>query len=143
MVKIRTMIPEDVDKVVWLEETFLGETLGKELLLSELTSTITKFYVAIIDNEVIGYIGRYECLGEVEILNFVIDEKYQHQGIGQMLFNRVVDDVKNIKKITLEVRESNQKAINFYTKNGFIKVSVRKNYYKNNEDALLLIKEYK
>ena len=141
MVKIRTLEKQDIDKVVYLETTFLGETLGKEILESELDSKITKFYVATINNEVVGYIGRYEYIGEVEILNFVVDEDYQRQGIGQMLFDKVLNEIKEINKITLEVRRSNQKAINFYYKNGFKEIHVRKNYYKNGEDALVLIRE--
>ena len=141
MVKIRTLEKQDIDKVVYLETTFLGETLGKEILESELDSKITKFYVAAINNEVVGYIGRYEYVGEVEILNFVVDEDYQRQGIGQMLFDKVLNEIKEINKITLEVRRSNQKAINFYYKNGFKEIHVRKNYYKNGEDALVLIRE--
>ena len=141
MVKIRTLEKQDIDKVVYLETTFLGETLGKEILESELDSKITKFYVATINNEVVGYIGRYEYVGEVEILNFVVDEDYQRQGIGQMLFDKMLNEIKEINKITLEVRRSNQKAINFYYKNGFKEIHVRKNYYKNGEDALVLIRE--
>lgn len=142
MVNIRLLQKEDILDVVNLEEKFLGETLGYEMIESELTSQVTRFYVATINNMVVGYIGRYEFLGEVEILNFVVDEAYQRQGIGQMLFNKVEQDISNIQKISLEVRESNQKGISFYKKNGFKQVSIRKSYYKNGEDALVLIKEY-
>ena len=142
MVNIRILKKEDIKKIVYLEETFLGETLGEEMLESELDSRVTKFYVATINDEVVGYIGRYELLNEAEVLNFVVDETYQRQGIGQMLFNKVEEDLPNLEKMTLEVRESNTKAKNFYTKNGFKQISIRKNYYKNNENALVLIKEY-
>ena len=142
MVNIRTLKKEDIKKIVYLEKTFLGETLGEEMLESELDSKVTKFYVATINEEVVGYIGRYELLNEAEVLNFVVDETYQRQGIGQMLFNKVEEDLPNLEKMTLEVRESNTKAKNFYTKNGFKQISIRKNYYKNNENALVLIKEY-
>lgn len=142
MVKVRELKKEDIKKVVYLEETFLGETLGEEMLESELGSNVTKFYVATLNEEVVGYIGRYEFLGEVEILNFVVDEIHQRKGIGQLLFNQVEQDVQNLNKMTLEVRESNTKAINFYLKNGFKQISVRKHYYKNGEDAKVLIKEY-
>ena len=81
-------------------------------------------------------------MGEAEILNFVVDETYQRQGIGQLLFNQVESDIQDLQKMTLEVRESNTKAINFYKKNGFKQISIRKHYYKNGEDAKVLIKEY-
>ncbi|MCI5788307.1 MAG: ribosomal protein S18-alanine N-acetyltransferase [Acholeplasmatales bacterium] len=134
----------DIKKVVELEEKYLLESLGEKLLASELSekNNGVSFYVIENDDVVIGYIGRYYFFQEAEVLNFVVDESYQRQGYGQKLFDKMVKDMKDVKKITLEVRASNIKGINFYTKNGFKQVGVRKKYYKNGEDALLLLKEF-
>ena len=62
-------------------------------------------------------------------------------GIGTMLLKSMLDQCKvmNYKKIFLEVRVSNEKAINFYEKFGFSKDAIRNNYYTDNsEDALLM-----
>lgn len=144
MVNVRKMEFRDIKKVVELEEKYLLESLGEKLLASELSekNNGVSFYVIENDDVVIGYIGRYYFFQEAEVLNFVVDESYQRQGYGQKLFDKVVEDMKDVKKITLEVRASNIKGINFYTKNGFKQVGVRKKYYKNGEDALLLLKEF-
>ena len=144
MVNVRKMEFRDIKKVVELEEKYLLESLGEKLLASELSekNNGVSFYVIENDDVVIGYIGRYYFLQEAEVLNFVVDESYQRQGYGQKLFDKMVEDMKDVKKITLEVRASNIKGINFYTKNGFKQVGVRKKYYKNGEDALLLLKEF-
>ena len=144
MVNIRKMEFRDIKKVVELEEKYLLESLGEKLLASELSekNNGVSFYVIENDDVVIGYIGRYYFFQEAEVLNFVVDESYQRQGYGQKLFDKMVEDMKDVKKITLEVRASNIKGINFYTKNGFKQVGVRKRYYKNGEDALLLLKEF-
>ena len=144
MVNVRKMEFRDIKKVVELEEKYLLESLGEKLLASELSekNNGVSFYVIENDDVVIGYIGRYYFFQEAEVLNFVVDESYQRQGYGQKLFDKMVENMKNIKKITLEVRASNIKGINFYTKNGFKQVGVRKKYYKNGEDALLLLKEF-
>ena len=144
MVNVRKMEFRDVKKVVELEEKYLLESLGEKLLASELSekNNGVSFYVIENDDVVIGYIGRYYFFQEAEVLNFVVDESYQRQGYGQKLFDKMVEDMKDVKKITLEVRASNIKGINFYTKNGFKQVGVRKKYYKNGEDALLLLKEF-
>lgn len=144
MVNIRKMEFRDIKKVVELEEKYLLESLGEKLLASELSekNNGVSFYVIENDDVVIGYIGRYYFFQEAEVLNFVVDESYQRQGYGQKLFDKMVKDMKDVKKITLEVRASNIKGINFYTKNGFKQVGVRKKYYKNGEDALLLLKEF-
>lgn len=144
MVNVRKMEFCDIKKVVELEEKYLLESLGEKLLASELSekNNGVSFYVIENDDVVIGYIGRYYFFQEAEVLNFVVDESYQRQGYGQKLFDKMVEDMKDVKKITLEVRASNIKGINFYTKNGFKQVGVRKKYYKNGEDALLLLKEF-
>ena len=144
MVNVRKMEFRDIKKVVELEEKYLLESLGEKLLASELSekNNGVSFYVIENDDVDIGYIGRYYFFQEAEVLNFVVDESYQRQGYGQKLFDKMVEDMKDVKKITLEVRASNIKGINFYTKNGFKQVGVRKKYYKNGEDALLLLKEF-
>ena len=144
MVNVRKMEFRDIKKVVELEEKYLLESLGEKLLASELSekNNGVSFYVIENDDVVIGYIGRYYFFQEAEVLNFVVDESYQRQGYGQKLFDKMVEDMRDVKKITLEVRASNIKGINFYTKNGFKQVGVRKRYYKNGEDALLLLKEF-
>ena len=44
-----------------------------------------------------------------------------------------------MKDIFLEVRESNQVAINFYKKNNFKQISIRKGYYSDpTEDAIIM-----
>ena len=144
MVNVRKMEFRDIKKVVELEEKYLLESLGEKLLASELSekNNGVSFYVIENDDVVIGYLGSYYFFPEYEVLNFVVDESYQRQGYGQKLFDKMVKDMKDVKKITLEVRASNIKGINFYTKNGFKQVGVRKKYYKNGEDALLLLKEF-
>ena len=52
---------------------------------------------------------------------------------------KYLEDSYKLDNITLEVRESNKEAINFYLKNGFKEVTRRKNYYKE-EDGILMIK---
>ena len=87
------------------------------MLETELNNNAACFITAKSNQTVLGYIGGYFIFDEGEILNFVVDETYQRQGIGQNLFNYLLSLYPNIKKITLEVREKNQKGINFYLKN--------------------------
>ena len=68
-----------------------------------------------------------------EILNIAVRQSFQHQGIGQMLFDEILRELerKKIPEIWLEVRKSNSGAINFYRKNNFKMQFERKNYYAN------------
>lgn len=75
----------------------------------------------------------------IEIDYIIVDNKYRNLGIATKLLQYIEQKYTNIHNITLEVRESNLVAINFYLKNGFKEVTKRKNYY-NDEDGILMIK---
>ena len=74
MFKIDKLTKEDIPQVVLLEEQFLGETLGTEMLENELSNEFMCFLVAKENKKVLGYIGAYVVSDELEILNFVVDE---------------------------------------------------------------------
>ena len=78
----------------------------------------------------------------MEIVNFNVLEFFQNKHIGSKLLAEVINIAyqNKLKNITLEVRSDNQKAIYLYEKNGFKKVSIRKNYY-NDVDGILMEKE--
>ena len=143
MFKIDKLTKEDIPQVVLLEEQFLGETLGTEMLENELSNEFMCFLVAKESKKVLGYIGAYVVSDELEILNFVVDETYQRTGIGTSLFNEILKRYPNANSVILEVREQNEKGINFYKKNNFNVISKRKHYYKNGDHALVMMKEIK
>ena len=95
-----------------------------------------------IDDKQVGYLDYSLIYDRIEIDNFFVDENYRNQGIGKKLLSYlVVIGINNhVINITLEVRKSNEVAINFYKKNGYKIVSTRKNYYKD-EDGYLMLKE--
>lgn len=140
---IRKMEKADIDTIVNLEMKIFNETLGKEMFLNELNNPSIWFYVMENDGCIIGYIGGYFFFEDGEILNFLIDEKFQHQGYGHLLFNYVMEKAKKhgFKRVTLEVRPTNIKGQNFYKKHNFKQISIRKHYYANDEDALVMMKE--
>lgn len=141
MIKIERLIKEDIPQVVLLEEELLGDSLGVEMLENEINNTSICFLTAKDNKKVLGYIGAYVIEGEMEILNFVVDKAHQRSGIGTLLFNELLKRYPNTLSIILEVRENNEQGINFYKKNNFNVISKRKHYYKNGDDALVMMKE--
>ena len=69
-----------------------------------------------------------------DILNIGIDSDFKRQGYGTGLLNHLIEELKkkDIGEILLEVRSGNKSAIQFYKKQGFDEISVRKNYYTKN-----------
>lgn len=90
------------------------------------------------EDSIVGVIIYTEIYDRIEIEYIAVDNYYKNKGIGSKLLKSIENN--DIKNITLEVRKSNDAAINFYKKNGYKIASIRKNYY-NDEDGFLMIKE--
>ena len=143
MITVSKLTKDEISQVVLLEEKFLGETLGEKMLEAELNNPTLCFLSAKENEQVLGYIGAYVIEDSMEILNFVVDESHQRSGIGTLLFNTLLELYPNTLSVVLEVREHNQKAFNFYKKQNFNVISMRKHYYKNGDNALVMMKEIK
>ena len=120
--------------------------LGKELnnnfntlyKLDDLVNSKYDFiYGYYIDNNLVGFIHINKLYENIDIVNIIVNKNYRDKGIGTKLLNYIVDNYKDINSIMLEVRESNNAAIEFYKKNNFKVINVRKKYY-GNEDALIM-----
>lgn len=99
-----------------------------------------KIYAYYIDDVIIGFISFSVIYERAEINYFAVEEKYRGKGYSQKLFDYMIFSIKKCENISLEVRCDNERAIGFYLKNDFKKVSVRKNYY-DEKDAYLMIKK--
>lgn len=104
-----------------------------------LNDPFEKFYGYYNDSVLIGFISFSIIYERCEINYIAVDEKYRRKGIGSKLLKKVclLNDFRNI---SLEVRSDNDTAINFYLKNGFKNIAVRKKYY-GNVDGYLMVKE--
>jgi len=141
---IRKYIMDDIPFIVDLENKTLNTTLGSEMLINDLDNELSTSYVYLENDKVIGYISIVFDGEIVEILNYCVAPEMQNKGIGKELLNYVLDTyyAKNASSVILEVRESNNRAIHVYEKLGFKKISIRRNYYSNGENALVLQKLY-
>lgn len=136
---IRRATVLDATKIAKLDSSVFADSLGEEFIYNDLLrNEFACYFVYEVDDEIVGYINAWISYN-TEILNFCVDEKYRGQGIGNLLYEELLKVSEGT--ISLEVRVSNLNAIKFYEKRGFVKVAVRKNYYSNGEDAILMIKE--
>jgi len=98
-----------------------------------------KIFVLEINDTIIGFIHISISYEEADIIDIIVEKSMRKQGYASKMINKIIDEYK-LKKINIEVRESNKIAQNFYLKQNFKVVRKIKNYY-GNEDALLMIKE--
>ena len=93
--------------------------------------------------ELKGYIILSQVLDEAHLLNLCVSLKYQGLGLGRELTARGIKEVvkRGGRKIFLEVRRSNMRAISLYESFGFSEVGIRTNYYQGSsmsEDAVVM-----
>ena len=81
--------------------------------------------------KIIGFVCFFHVRDEIEIIKICIIKSHQRKNYGSIVINEIKK--LNIKKIFLEVSIENVNAINFYLKNGFQKIGVRKGYYANDK----------
>lgn len=127
----------DIESIIALEESRLGESLGKSFFENMLSNGLNAIYILKENNVLISYISLSFDGEIVEIYNLCVNKDYEHKGYGYQILKFIIDYYKDASSFILEVRRSNDKAINLYKKVGFKEIYVRKNYYKN-EDALVL-----
>ena len=93
--------------------------------------------------ELKGYIILSQVLDEAHLLNLCVSLKYQGFGLGRELTARGITEVvkRGARKMFLEVRRSNMRAIRLYESFGFSEIGIRTNYYQGSslsEDAVVM-----
>ena len=136
---IRKMLPSDYNSIYKLgaQLNINYEKLNK--LDDIVNDNNQKVYVYIINNNVVGFLHITSSFDEADIVDIITSKEYRNHGIGNSLISYAIKD-NNLKKINLEVRESNKIAIEFYQKMNFKKVRIIKKYY-GTEDAFFMVKE--
>ena len=104
----------------------------------------SEYFIAKQNNEILGFAGIWKSIDDVHITDIVVKKIYRKKHIGSALLQKLIDTAKeqNFKSITLEVNENNLPAINLYTKFLFKQLGIRKKYYKNKDNAIIMTKYF-
>ena len=125
-----------IEQIFNLEkEIFKSSAFSKSYLNTLIKGDNSFIYVYLIDDKVCGYLMILDSIDVYEILAIAAVEEYRNKGIAQELLDKI-----KTKDIFLEVRESNKVAINFYKKNNFKEISIRKNYYSEPTENAIIMK---
>lgn len=139
---IRRGEEKDIVSMTKLDELCFTVPWSQAAFSHELKENHLAFYlVGEIGGQVIGYAGMWKILDEGHITNVAVDPNHRKKGIGKAMVSLLIEVSKEegIVSHTLEVRQSNQEAIDLYSKLGFEPISRRKNYYEDNqEDAIIM-----
>lgn len=93
-------------------------------------------------NRLAGYIILLDSIDIYEVIKIAVSPNFRKRGLGKKLLGSVLKDLD--KNLMLEVRVSNQPAINLYESLGFKKINIRKGYYGDTgEDGIVYLFEIK
>jgi len=90
-----------------------------------------------------GFIVARRLREEAEVLNLAVRPETRKKGIGGVLLQAAVEELRHrgVTRIYLEVRESNTRAKSFYQKHGFAVTGVRPKYYREPDEAAILMEK--
>ena len=139
-IQIRKATLDDLAYIDKIENSLEHRILSSNLLNSTLDSSNYYYFVAILDDSVVGYLAVEYMVDHLDILSIAVFKEHRRKNIAHSLIENFIEMCKkiDINDIFLEVRVSNESAISFYEKEGFEKISCRKNYYTSPiEDAYI------
>ncbi len=143
MMNITSVKKYEYFKLMKIEASIFEKQVLTNKLQNYLNGGPIKFW-KLSTSKIIGFVIFYQVKDEIEIIRICIIKSYQRKNYGSSIINKI-KKLNDIRKIFLEVSVENTQAINFYLKNGFKKIGIRKNYYKRNQkkvDALRLLFEF-
>jgi [ribosomal protein S18]-alanine N-acetyltransferase len=141
---IRTLRPVDAGELAYLELIIFPSPWSENALRGCLEQSNVEGWGCESQKKLIGYLIGQFVEDESHLLNVGVLPEYRRKSVGQHLLelflHRCIE--KDTATCYLEVRAGNLAAQKLYYKYGFMPVYVRKKYYPNGEDALILVKKF-
>ncbi|MCW3058297.1 MAG: rimI [Capsulimonas sp.] len=141
-ITIRHMVLEDIEEVARLERRSNALPWSLNAYATEIGNTVAHYLIARDrDGTLVGYGGMWIVMDEAHFTNIAVDPSARRRKIGERLLLSLLQyGVEHgTLRATLEVRERNKVAHNLYLKHGFEDVSVRKNYYSDNQENAVIM----
>jgi ribosomal-protein-alanine N-acetyltransferase len=136
------MQPSDITEILEIERISFTTPWSELAFLNEMYDPHSIAKVAVLKNNITGYICVKQISDEGHILNLAVHPDFRRHGIATVLVGEVLDELreKGCKYLYLEVRVSNLAARKFYERFGFKVVGVRRKYYTSpEEDAVVMM----
>ncbi len=133
----------DIDLILSIQKDNFADGWNKEQLLSGFNGGNLFAIQLQIDGKTVGLITYSVSFDTADIEGVTVVGSERKKGYGKLLMAFALAQLKNknVTDVFLEVRRSNLPAIALYSACGFNKISERKKYYSDGEDAVVMKKE--
>ena len=143
-IRVRPMVVADLPAVEAIERQgfitpYPANTFVEQLGLPHGRVTVAEVEIAGAST-VVGFCNYWLLAGELELLAIGSHADYRRRGVAHALFAEMgqAAQAAQVGQAFLEVRAGNQAAIALYLGYGFASVAVRRNYYRDGEDAVVM-----
>jgi len=128
---IRIIQPQELAVLEAIAKDCFGSSAWSQKQYLQRIESERSLVVGLFEPELCGYAVYSQVLDEAELLQIAVAPLQQQHGYAQQLLSYAHRYLQKagVTQIMLEVRASNQAAINLYYKCGFAPDGVRKNYY--------------
>lgn len=132
---------EDVGCVAELEKACFLHPWTPEMISGSVSTDLDVWLILKEEVKAVGYCAFRILLGEGELFRIGVSPAFRGRGYGKKLMDGMVEYArkKEVKSMVLEVRESNERAINLYKSYGFLEECVRKGYYREPDEAAVIM----
>lgn len=141
---LRPMAMDDVDAVHALECSVFPHPWSRANFVDSLASGYDAWVLRGADHALAGYFLLMYAVDEAHLLDVAVAAPRQGSGLGRYLLERIVARARGMRmaSILLEVRPSNERALQVYQRYGFAEIGRRKAYYPahegRREDAIVM-----
>lgn len=131
---------EHLRQMAQIEQEAFDQPWSERMFIPEVEDENAYYLVGVRGDEVICYGGFHKVLDEAHITNIAVRADSRGRGIGTLLMSELIARARlmGVKYMTLEVRDNNENAIKLYKSFGFTVEGIRKRYYNNSRDALIM-----
>ena len=141
---VRELKVEDSAAVAEMEQQIFSDSWSEKSVLETVQQKQSVCFAAEKAGHLLGYLLAYHAADEAEIARIAVQKEARSQGAAGKLMQALEHycEEHKMEKLLLDVRESNEAARSFYTKNGFVEDGIRQGFYVNpSEDAVLMSRQ--
>jgi [ribosomal protein S18]-alanine N-acetyltransferase len=137
---VRVAVPDDLPALAALEaETFGRDAWSDDTLAITLGAAGRRVVVAVEpDGTVVGYAVSREAGDVLDLERIVVRRSVRRRGTAGVLLADLLTHPGRARAMLLEVSADNAAALAFYAAHGFSRIDVRRRYYRDGSDALVL-----
>jgi ribosomal-protein-alanine N-acetyltransferase len=142
-IEMLPMNARDLDDVLAIEDSLYPFPWTRGNFADSLSAGYST-WVCRVGGELIGYVVVMMAVDEAHLLNLSVTARRHGMGFGARLLRHSMAVARTLgaRTLLLEVRPSNERALELYRHFGFVRIGVRKGYYpaeNGREDAMVLV----